>query len=938
MKRLLLSMASVCLCISSFAQLACPPNLDFELGNLSYWNFYIGSCCPINTPTLTTPISGRHTLQSSATTLDPYGNFPTVAPGGGNYSLKLGNSNVNYEAERARYYIHVPNNVNNYSLIYRYAVVFEDPGSSHTSMQKPRFEVKAFDSTTNMPISCAQYTYVAGSSLPGFLLSSSGSNVWYKDWTTASLNLSGMAGKTIAVDFASGDCALGGHFGYGYVDMGCGLFAIQNVNCNGAPNTTLNAPPGFMTYTWTDAGYNTIDTGQTITIPTPSTSTVYHVILTPYTGFGCPDTLHTTVSISNINLKAPNDTFVCPGGNLQLNPIVTSAATPVTYTWTPSTNLTCNSCAGPVASPAASTKYFITVTDPNGCSKTDSVTVAVGPIINFNKQNVPCKGDNNGSATALPSLGHKPYTYTWNTTPVQNTATATGLTAGTYTVTITDSLGCSKTNSVTITQPATLLQSSANVSAHVSCFNGQNGIAQATASGGIPPYTFSWNTTPIQNTATATSLKAGTYTVTIADSAGCVKTSQITINQPTQLTLNTQIVRNACTWEKDGVAYAIATNGTPPYQYSWNTIPVQNTDTAKGLGNGNYTITLTDAKNCSTAHQIFISNYPNNLVDAGPDRMLCNGQTLQLNATGGNNYHWTPATWLSCTQCASPRVSATDTIVYLVSGTDKNNCLDSAFVKINVIKHGLSKVGDEQKICLGDSTQLVASGGVQYMWSPTQSLNDPTIANPKAFPKTDTRYQVLVIQNQCFTDTLFQSVRVLEAPTVTLPPDFKAIPGSNVELIADAVRSHNITWTPTNGLSCSDCYKPTATIGQTITYTATVRNDAGCSASDDITITAMCDGSVFYMPNTFTPDADGENDFLFPQGKGINTISRFMIYNRWGEIVFQAANFPANDFHFGWNGTVNNVAVKPDVFIYVVEAVCATGERAVIKGDVALIR
>src|SRR5690606_1188794 len=113
-------------------------------------------------------------------------------------------------------------NTANYSLVYRYAAVLQNPG--HTAAAQPRFEVKAYDSATNLPIPCAQYSYVPGSNLPGFTLSSVGSNVWYKSWTTSSLNLSGLAGKTIAVDFASGDCSLQGHFGYGYVDMSCGLF------------------------------------------------------------------------------------------------------------------------------------------------------------------------------------------------------------------------------------------------------------------------------------------------------------------------------------------------------------------------------------------------------------------------------------------------------------------------------------------------------------------------------------------------------------------------------------------------------------------------------------------------------------------------------------------------------------------------------------------
>ncbi len=244
----------------------CPPNIDFESGNYGYWQFFTGSCCPINATTLSGAVANRHVL-TSGTAVDPYGGFPVVAPGGGIYSLKLGNNSTGSQAERARYYIHVPATTGNYSLIYRYAVVFENP-SGHPPAAQPRFEVKAYDSATNLPLSCAQYSYVSAANLPGFSLSNIGSDVWYKSWTTASLNLSGLAGKTIAVDFASGDCDYSAHFGYGYVDMSCSLFQIQAVNCTSAPTTTLNAPPGFQSYVWMDSSFSSIiDTGATMPLP-----------------------------------------------------------------------------------------------------------------------------------------------------------------------------------------------------------------------------------------------------------------------------------------------------------------------------------------------------------------------------------------------------------------------------------------------------------------------------------------------------------------------------------------------------------------------------------------------------------------------------------------------------------------------------------------------
>jgi hypothetical protein len=154
--------------------LVCPKNIDFELGNLSIWKPFTGSCCPIvaNTAGAAT---GRHTIVSGTGT-DPYGGFPIVPAGGGLYALKLGNNGTGAQAEKARYHVRIPSGVNNYSLIYRYAVVFQDPG--HTAAQQPRFEVKTFDSATNQSISCNTHTYIAASNLPGFVRSTVNTSVY----------------------------------------------------------------------------------------------------------------------------------------------------------------------------------------------------------------------------------------------------------------------------------------------------------------------------------------------------------------------------------------------------------------------------------------------------------------------------------------------------------------------------------------------------------------------------------------------------------------------------------------------------------------------------------------------------------------------------------------------------------------------------------------
>ena len=281
--------------ISANAQtLSCQPNMDFELGNYSNWIYNIGTCCPITTPTVYTPPGTRFTLTTGATT-DPCCSFPVV--GAGVYSLRLGSTATNYLAEKVIYYVHVPATVSNYSLVYRYAFVLQDPG--HSAASQPRFDINAIDSASGTPVPYASYSYVSGTTTGTYAGSGVGvcNSTRCKPWTTQTINLTGYNGSTIIMSFDAADCGLGGHFGYAYVDMTCGLFAITTIaNCSSS-TVQLSAPAGFTSYAWFDSSTFTISYGTTatISIATPPSPTHIAVIVTPATGFGPPDTLYTTV-------------------------------------------------------------------------------------------------------------------------------------------------------------------------------------------------------------------------------------------------------------------------------------------------------------------------------------------------------------------------------------------------------------------------------------------------------------------------------------------------------------------------------------------------------------------------------------------------------------------------------------------------------------------
>ena len=307
--------------------------------------------------------------------MDPYGGFPTVAPGGGAYSLKLGNNAAGSMAERARYFITVPTGSSAYALIYRYAVVFQAP--YHAAFYQPRFQVKASDSATGAPLPCAEYSFIADTGAAGFYRATIDTMVYYRPWTTGMLNLSGLGGHTVRIEFTTTDCGLGAHFGYGYVDMTCGVFAISNDICRG-DSAVLNGPLGFYGYTWYDSSFTTVlGTDRVLTTPMPSGTRTYALVLHPPPGYACTDTLYSTIHDAHIALTPINDTLFCPSTSVLLAPVVTTAGSSLTYSWSASSGtVPCASCSSISVSPPVATQYILTVTNAEGCTASDSVMVA----------------------------------------------------------------------------------------------------------------------------------------------------------------------------------------------------------------------------------------------------------------------------------------------------------------------------------------------------------------------------------------------------------------------------------------------------------------------------------------------------------------------------------------------------------------------------------
>jgi gliding motility-associated-like protein len=359
---------------------------------------------------------------------------------------------------------------------------------------------------------------------------------------------------------------------------------------------------------------------------------------------------------------------------------------------------------------------------------------------------------------------------------------------------------------------------------------------------------------------------------------------------------------------------------------------------------GLYTVSLiaTNSSGCTDEADADLYIYPIPDIFAGADTTICLGQALQLQASGGANYTWLPpaSSSLNNPSISNPVASPTVTTSYIVNGFSTYGCQAFDTIDVTVNQPVTLTVNGPDSVCIGQTVQLTASGAVFYAWTPTAGLSNPAIPNPVATPSVTTNYQVVGSDSKyCFNDTKFINVTVFNYPTVNLGPDVTIPVGTSYQISGtgspDIV---SMSWTPSAGLSCGNCLTPLATPVKTTDYVATVVNNGGCASSDSLKITVVCNGSNFFIPNTFSPNGDGHNDVFYVQGVGLNVIPSITIFNRWGQIVFQKTNFTPNDPAVGWDGKVDGKPAPSDVYVYTIEILCNNSTLIPYHGNVTLIR
>ena len=398
----------------------CPPNINLEYGNFIHWESNTGKVTigpgPSNIikwdrpnwlSNIGLPIRQELIDRNNANpNLDYWGNFPlNPSSVGGRYAMRLGSdrndplssdSLPNALSDGIRYKITVPNNTENFGIIYSYAVVFENPNhpsNIHSYEEQPRFIARFYEPGGDT-LPCANFTYVASDPLPGFdtsarfkLDSASGryqgginfALVKFKPWSSVFVNLNKYKGKTLFMEFATTDCTKRGHFGYAYVDvLECSAPITAEISCSGSVlnSVTLTAPPGFKKYEWWNFNYSKkLGSGDTLKISGIKENEKVNVELTPYDRFGCKDTLSTFASIRSSAVPGMRYPTVYTGMNI--NTQLKARSIGNAYQWQPPSGLNDNNRIDPIFNFNKDVEYLIQIFTTNGCQTLDTLDVVV---------------------------------------------------------------------------------------------------------------------------------------------------------------------------------------------------------------------------------------------------------------------------------------------------------------------------------------------------------------------------------------------------------------------------------------------------------------------------------------------------------------------------------------------------------------------------------
>ena len=565
---------------------------------------------------------------------------------------------------------------------------------------------------------------------------------------------------------------------------------------------------------------------------------------------------------------------ICIGEFSQLNAQIISDPTGVTYFWENSSSISCTNCLDPMVNPTDTTVYTFVAISADGCETRTDFQVDVRPLY---APNIDLTNDTILCADDLLQLyvfgGNDVFSYNWDPS-----------------------------------QPG--------LSCYDNCLN------------------------PIATPSVST-----TYTVTVTNNSGCSSIGSVFVEVVDQNQSFAGEDRTICIGDTAQLHLNIGTN---PLWLVSNGLDCSNCadPIASPQETTDFVAQVTTVEGCDIIDTVRVNVLSDQNIYAGEDFTICrdetallNGQFLYGDITLPHSYEWTPVISLDNPNIANPEVFPNESTTYTLSITSGDCILrDSVFVEV-VDKTQVEAV--DKYVCAGDTTQLEIIGNAdQFEWIPAEGLSDPNIANPTLVPTQTITYTLVASLASCEPDTVEAIVQLNELPNVYFPPVINFFEGESVLLeLENATSDYTYEWFPSDGLSCTDCPDPTANVTETTDYSVTITDlFTGCQKVINITVQQIdeCMDELVAVPNAFTPNEDGENDFLEIKYSSAISIDQYkmQIFDRWGGLVYESV-----DINEQWDGNVNGKMAPTGVYVYFLEFPSEfDGSLVRKKGDITIYR
>lgn len=707
-------------------------------------------------------------------------------------------------------------------------------------------------------------------------------------------------------------------------------FSSTAINCFGSADGTATVSAsggsGNYFYQW--------ENGQTNATATALASGIVGVTVTDSNG--CEVIGNTTIdSTTPVELSIIGNDPSCNGDNSG-SALVTAIGGTGTYNYIWSNG----QFAGQVTGLSAG-NYEVTVTDTNNCEAIISTTLLDPPILTASliAEEVSCNGVPDGTATVQVSGGTSPYSYTWNDAQLQTTATAEGLPAGNYQVTVTDANNCVLVDAIEVISSAQVVVDLQV--RNVSCNGGNDGNISVTATGGTGVYTYTWNPS-LGNTPNPTNLTAGLYTVSVTDSNDCITVESIEVVQPTAIQLSSVLQPVICAGGSNGAIDLSVSGGISPYNFRWNNNDVE--EDLADISAGIYSVLVTDANGCQADLQVTVVEPEVLEATFEIEKVDCfggvNGGIVASIRGGVSPYQFS---WSNGAGGAIlEQVPAGE---YRLDLTDNNGCkLESTVVVPQPGAPLSAEVAIEDISCFEGRDGLISINATGGTPGYTYSLDGQNYGGARnMIGLREGSYRAFIRDvNGCeyVSNEIF-----INAPNpiqVDLGPDLTILYGNTIDLMAEVRDANGMVfyeWTPQDSskISCFDCPNPTISVDGQTSFKLRIQDENGCPAEDIITVFVSKERGVM-VPTGFSPNGDGTNDRLLVHGRKLTKVLTFKVFDRWGELLYEGVDFDINDTATGWDGTFRGEPVNAGVYIWTVTVEYSDGAIESLNGSTTLIR